>query len=135
MSSTPSGIPRTLGHDALIVPADGVLLETLGVALHALDLAKPRLGETVAVLGCGPVGLLIVQLARVAKAHLAGPAALAVGIGQGRQPLAQQPQHEGDRLGSLLLDQLGQVRALDQLHGVPDQAVPPADDHRVDLQG
>lgn len=48
--------------------ADGVLLETLGVALHALDLAKPRLGETVAVLGCGPVGLLLVQLARAAGA-------------------------------------------------------------------
>ncbi|MBM3522313.1 MAG: zinc-binding dehydrogenase [Alphaproteobacteria bacterium] len=48
--------------------ADGVLLETLGVALHALDLAKLRLGETVAVLGCGPVGLLAVQLARTAGA-------------------------------------------------------------------
>lgn len=48
--------------------ADGVLLETLGVALHAIDLAKIRMGETVAVLGCGPVGLLIAQLAHVAGA-------------------------------------------------------------------
>ncbi len=48
--------------------ATGVLLETLGVALHALDLAKVRLGETVVVLGCGPVGLLLVQLAKVAGA-------------------------------------------------------------------
>lgn len=48
--------------------ASGVLLETLGVALHAMDLAKLRLGETVAVLGCGPVGLLLAQLARVAGA-------------------------------------------------------------------
>lgn len=46
----------------------GVLLETLGVALHAIDLAKVRMGESVAVLGCGPVGLLIARLARLAGA-------------------------------------------------------------------
>src|SRR5262249_11473556 len=48
--------------------ADGVLLETLGVAIHAMDLAKPKLMETVAVLGCGPVGLLLQQVARLAGA-------------------------------------------------------------------
>jgi L-iditol 2-dehydrogenase len=48
--------------------ADGVLLETLGVAMHAMDLAKPRVMETVAVLGCGPVGLLLQQVARLAGA-------------------------------------------------------------------
>ncbi len=46
----------------------GVLLETLGVAIHALDLAKVRLGETVIVLGCGPVGLLASRVASVAGA-------------------------------------------------------------------
>jgi L-iditol 2-dehydrogenase len=51
-----------------IGPAGAVLLETLGVAIHAIDLAKVRLGETVAVLGCGPVGLLLVQVARLAGA-------------------------------------------------------------------
>jgi L-iditol 2-dehydrogenase len=51
---------------------DGVttaLLEPLGVALHALDLAHLRLGGAVAVVGCGPIGLLAVQLARLAGAH------------------------------------------------------------------
>jgi L-iditol 2-dehydrogenase len=57
--------PVPAGFDA----ADAVLLETLGVAIHAIDLAKPRLGETVAVLGCGPVGLLLAQLARLAGAE------------------------------------------------------------------
>jgi L-iditol 2-dehydrogenase len=42
---------------------DGALLEPLGVALHALDLAHLRLASTVAVVGCGPIGLIIVQLA------------------------------------------------------------------------
>lgn len=42
------------------------MLEPLGVAIHAVDLAKPRLLETVVVLGCGPIGLLIIQVLRVA---------------------------------------------------------------------
>jgi L-iditol 2-dehydrogenase len=50
-------------------PTTAVLLETLGVAIHALDLARIRLLETVAVLGCGPVGLLLLQLARLCGAH------------------------------------------------------------------
>jgi L-iditol 2-dehydrogenase len=48
--------------------ADGAMLEPLGVAIHAVDLSHLQAataGRTVAVLGCGPVGLLILQLARV----------------------------------------------------------------------
>lgn len=41
----------------------GTLLETLGVAIHALDLAKLKVAKSVAVIGCGPVGLLIQRLA------------------------------------------------------------------------
>ncbi len=48
--------------------ADGAMLEPLGVALHALDLAHLRVGASVAVVGCGPIGLCAVQLARVAGA-------------------------------------------------------------------
>ncbi|HVF62968.1 MAG TPA: alcohol dehydrogenase catalytic domain-containing protein, partial [Casimicrobiaceae bacterium] len=49
--------------------ATTVLLEPLGVAIHACDLARLRLMETVAVLGCGPIGLLLVQLARLSGAQ------------------------------------------------------------------
>ncbi len=41
----------------------GPLLETLGVAIHAIDLGKIRFAGSVAVLGAGPVGLLIARLA------------------------------------------------------------------------
>jgi L-iditol 2-dehydrogenase len=41
----------------------GTLLETLGVAIHAVDLAKLKIAKSVAVIGCGPVGLLIARLA------------------------------------------------------------------------
>ena len=46
----------------------GPLLETLGVAIHAIDLSKIRLAGSVAVLGAGPVGLLITRLAALAGA-------------------------------------------------------------------
>lgn len=44
-------------------PAAGALLEPLGVAVHSADLAHLRPGWTVAVTGCGPIGLMLVQLA------------------------------------------------------------------------
>ncbi len=46
----------------------GALLEPLGVAIHALDLAKLRPGADVAVLGAGPIGLYIARLARISGA-------------------------------------------------------------------
>ncbi len=48
--------------------ADGAMLEPLGVAIHAVDLGKLKTGMTVGVFGCGPVGLLIIQVARLAGA-------------------------------------------------------------------
>jgi L-iditol 2-dehydrogenase len=44
------------------------LLEPLGVALHAVDLAHVRAGASVGVFGCGPIGLLALQAARLAGA-------------------------------------------------------------------
>jgi L-iditol 2-dehydrogenase len=46
--------------------AAGAVLEPLGVAVHALDLGHVRLGATVAVAGCGPIGLLLIQVLRAA---------------------------------------------------------------------
>jgi L-iditol 2-dehydrogenase len=50
---------------------DAPLLEPLGVALHALDLAKARPGTTAGVFGCGPLGLLIVQALHAVGASVA----------------------------------------------------------------
>ena len=48
---------------------DGAMLEPLGVAIHAVDLAHVRLGATAAVVGLGPIGLLAIQVLRAAGAH------------------------------------------------------------------
>ena len=42
----------------------GALLEPLGVAIHAIDLAHLRLGADVLVVGGGPIGLIAVQILR-----------------------------------------------------------------------
>ncbi len=51
-------LPDNLGD------GEAVLLEPLGVALHALDLARLNPASTVLVIGCGPIGLLLVQTLR-----------------------------------------------------------------------
>jgi L-iditol 2-dehydrogenase len=48
--------------------SDGAMLEPLGVAIHAVDLGHLKPGMTVGVFGCGPIGLLVLQLARAAGA-------------------------------------------------------------------
>ena len=79
-------VPERLDDDA------ATLLEPLGVALHALDLGAVEPGGHAAVYGCGPLGLLVVQLLvrsavevfavdpiahRLAAAHAVGAAAVA----------------------------------------------------------
>jgi L-iditol 2-dehydrogenase len=75
--STTDGAMRELiaWPEANLVPlpdsideAAGAMLEPLGVAIHALRLAKVRPGDTVGVFGCGPIGLLLIQLAHAAGA-------------------------------------------------------------------
>lgn len=45
-----------------IADGEAALLEPLGVALHAFDLGALEAGASAAVFGCGPLGLLLVQL-------------------------------------------------------------------------
>ena len=48
--------------------ADAAFIEPLAVVLHTLELADLRFGESVAVIGCGPIGLIAVALAKLAGA-------------------------------------------------------------------
>lgn len=47
---------------------DGAMLEPLGIAIHAINLAHMKPGDTVAVLGAGPIGLLTAAVAKTAGA-------------------------------------------------------------------
>jgi L-iditol 2-dehydrogenase len=56
----PAGIPFPVG----------AAIEPLGVAIHAVDLGHLTLGASVAVFGCGPVGLMVAGVAQLAGARL-----------------------------------------------------------------
>jgi L-iditol 2-dehydrogenase len=51
-----------------ISDAEGAMLEPLGVAIHTVDLGKLQAGMTVGVFGSGPIGLLIIQMAKLSGA-------------------------------------------------------------------
>jgi L-iditol 2-dehydrogenase len=48
--------------------ADGAMLEPLGVAMHCVDLGHLPFGGTAAVVGCGPIGLLLIGLLKAVGA-------------------------------------------------------------------
>ena len=58
-------LPDTVTND------QGAMLEPLGVALHAVRLANLHPGDTVAILGCGPIGLLTLQVVLISGARAA----------------------------------------------------------------
>ena len=49
-------------------PEEGAMLEPLGVAIHALGLGDVTPGMNVGVFGTGPIGLLTIQMAKLAGA-------------------------------------------------------------------
>ncbi len=55
-------IPDSISDD------DAAMLEPLGIAIHTVDLGKVKPGMTVGIYGCGPIGLLVLQMAKVAGA-------------------------------------------------------------------
>ncbi|MBV9205329.1 MAG: alcohol dehydrogenase catalytic domain-containing protein [Actinobacteria bacterium] len=69
--------------------ADGAMLEPLGVAIHSVDLGHLPFAGTASVIGCGPIGLLLIQLLKAAGAS----SVLAV------EPLAHR-QEAAARLGA-----------------------------------
>ncbi len=51
-------VPDALG------PVEAAMIEPLAVALHTVELAQLKPGETAAILGLGPIGLLTAQIAK-----------------------------------------------------------------------
>jgi threonine dehydrogenase-like Zn-dependent dehydrogenase len=67
---------------------EGSLIEPLAIALHSMTIGRPRLGETAAVFGAGPIGLLTIAALKLSGAGrvwsvepVAARRALALGIG------------------------------------------------------
>lgn len=54
---------NALSHD------QAALVETLAIGCHAINRAQPKPGETVLVIGAGPIGLSVIEFARLSGAH------------------------------------------------------------------
>jgi 2-desacetyl-2-hydroxyethyl bacteriochlorophyllide A dehydrogenase len=49
--------------------AQNALVETLAIGCHAIDRGQPRPGENILVIGAGPIGLSVVEFARLSGAR------------------------------------------------------------------
>jgi polar amino acid transport system substrate-binding protein len=92
-----AAIPEGVGFDEAAFVALG------GIALHAVHLAAPSAGQNVAVIGLGPIGLLLAQIVRAAGCRVAGFDLRADRLQKARA-LGIEQTAEADRL--LLRDQL-----------------------------
>lgn len=97
-------LPASISYD------EATLLDGTAVAVHAVARAAVAEGDWVAVIGCGPIGLLAVQVARARGAHVvatdiaAGPLGVAGGLGAEVTVLAESGSIEqavGDATGGL----------------------------------
>lgn len=96
-----------------ISDADGAMLEPLGIAIHTVDLAKLKAGMTVGVFGCGPIGLLIIQMAKLSgAAHIFATDKLVHRLDAATGFGASQVLFAGDN------SRLSQIRAATNEHGV-----------------
>ena len=51
-----------------LTDGDAAVIEPVSVALHAVRRSRMRAGDVVCIVGCGPIGLLVAQCARLAGA-------------------------------------------------------------------
>ncbi len=142
------GVHTDGGHRArLIVPAHKLhrsdklsldqlaLVETLGIGAHAVARAQVAEGETVAVIGAGPIGLAVMQFAQVAGARV-----IAIDVSESRlafcrdrlgvteqidarsgDTVAKLEQLTGGDLPTAVFDATGNVKSMNAAFNYPAQ--------------
>lgn len=118
-----SVVPARMVHkmpDSLSME-QGALVEPAAVALHAVRLSKIKAGDTAAVFGAGPIGLLVVEALRVAGAaqiHVVEPSevrqkkALELGATTATDPMSADAV-------ALIRERTGGVHVAFEVTGVP----------------
>lgn len=103
--------------DASTGLAEATLIEPLAIALHSMSLAQPRPGETAAVFGAGPIGLLTAAALRLHgvsqiwivdplphRLALANSIGIEAGLGRDSSPVAEILKATGGRGVDLTID-------------------------------
>jgi alcohol dehydrogenase len=63
-------LPARKLHPAnALTPEQGALVETLAIGCHAVDRGNPIAGENVLVIGAGPIGLSVIEFAKLSGAR------------------------------------------------------------------
>ncbi len=106
-----------------------VLVETLGIGWHAVDRGRPRPQDDVLVLGAGPIGLAVAQVARRRAGRVlvadVSPSRVAFAAASGQETLAVDgdlaeavlDRHDGE-LPSLVVDASGNRTSMEGAFGL-----------------
>lgn len=117
--SVPSKIFHRLANNMSL--EEGALIEPLSVAVHAVDLSGMNVGDHVAIIGAGTIGLLVLQVARLAgarevfvSAKYEHQAAMAKKLGANYVSWKKEPKPEnevariwGDERADMVIDTAG----------------------------
>ena len=102
---------------AKLHPADGLtddqvaLVETLAIGCHAVGRAAVASGESVLVVGAGPIGLSVMEFARIAGASVSALDVNEARLTFCRDRLGVQPAVEGTRFAAVF-DATGNARSM-----------------------
>jgi 2-desacetyl-2-hydroxyethyl bacteriochlorophyllide A dehydrogenase len=83
------------------------LVETLGIGAHAVARAQVLAGETVAVIGAGPIGLAVMQFALVEGARV-----IAIDVSPGRLAFCRERLGVTDQINAATEDIVARLEAL-----------------------
>jgi 2-desacetyl-2-hydroxyethyl bacteriochlorophyllide A dehydrogenase len=83
------------------------LVETLGIGAHAVDRAVLEAGETVLVIGTGPIGLAVIQFAKAAGARV-----IALDVNEARLEFCRRTLGVEETLRADVPDLAGKLRQL-----------------------
>ena len=104
-------VPARKLHVSKVLTFDQLaLVETLGIGLHAVNRADPRADETVLVVGAGPIGLSVVEFAK-----LAGSRVVVMDINEQRLRFVREKMGVAETVAAKGLD--ADVKALADLTG------------------
>jgi len=95
---------RKLHRSRKLATAQLALVETLAIGCHAVNRADPKPGETVLVLGAGPIGLTVIEFAQ-----LSGARVIVLDLNQQRLAFVREKMHVPDTIvvGPDVLEKLG----------------------------
>jgi 2-desacetyl-2-hydroxyethyl bacteriochlorophyllide A dehydrogenase len=83
------------------------LVETLGIGAHAVDRAQLEAGETVLVIGTGPIGLAVIQFA-----HAAGATVIAMDVNDTRLAFCRETLGVAHTVNATVPDVVAELQAL-----------------------